>query len=71
MSKPKCIWTDGKTYRGKSGGIREVIEQDEHTVTVLDVKCANGYRPGGVLTISRESMKRWCHSDSKQIGGRS
>ena len=68
MSKPKCIWTDGKTYRGKSGGIREVIEQDEHTVTVLEVECANGYRPGGVLTISRESMKRWTANSAKTLG---
>ena len=68
MSKPKCIWKDGETYQGKSGGVREVIEQDEHTVTVLEVKCANGYRPGGVLTISRESMKRWTANSAKTLG---
>jgi hypothetical protein len=67
----KCVWVVGREYHGKTGGVRTVIRQDEHTVTIKVIENANGYTPGATMTISRESMKRWCHSDSKQIGERS
>ena len=42
----KCVWVVGREYHGKTGGVRTVIRQDEHTVTIKVIENANGYTPG-------------------------
>ena len=67
----KCVWHDGQTYRGKRGGLRRVVRQDRYTVTIEVIEDAgSAYPAGAVMTVQRESMKRWTANDQKQYGDR-
>lgn len=66
----RVVWERGRRYRGKKGGIREVIAIEADGRLLCRVVDSGGHmavEPGNLIRVSNLAMKRWTHNDDKTV----